>query len=86
MRRVGAGWAAPGQRGGCAAQRRCHAAAQHLRWVKLRRKCENHECPRKTFNEWVPGLPPRCRITGLLREQAAGEVTGRGITPAEAAP
>ncbi len=56
-----------------------------LRWVKLRRKCENHECPRKTFTEWVPGLPPRCRITARLREQAAHEVTGRGVTPAEAA-
>jgi transposase len=29
--------------------------------------------------------PPRCRITARLREQAAPEVTGRGITPAEAA-
>jgi transposase len=59
--------------------------AVDLRWVKLRRKCENHECPRKTFTEWVPALPPRCRITARLREQAADEVTGRGITPAEAA-
>jgi transposase len=59
--------------------------AVDLRWVKLRRKCENHECPRKTFTEWVPGLPPRCRITARLREQAAHEVTGRGVTPAEAA-
>ena len=56
-----------------------------LRWVKVRRKCENQECPRKTFTEWAPALPPRCRITARLREQAAHEVTGRGITPAEAA-
>jgi transposase len=56
-----------------------------LRWVKVRRKCGNHQCPRKTFTEWVPQLPPRCRIMARLREQAAHEVTGRGITPAEAA-
>jgi transposase len=56
-----------------------------VRWVKLRRTCENHECPRKTFIESVPALPPRCRITARLREQAAHEVTERGITPAEAA-
>ena len=56
-----------------------------LRWVKFRRKCGNPECPRKTFTEQVPGLPPRCRITARLREQAGAEVTKRGITPAEAA-
>ena len=56
-----------------------------LRWVKVRRKCGNQECPRKTFTEWVPQLPPRCRITARLREQAGAEVTERGITPAEAA-
>lgn len=56
-----------------------------LHWVKVRRKCENQKCPRKTFTEWVPPLPPRCRITARVREQAAHEVTGRGITPAEAA-
>lgn len=56
-----------------------------LRWVKVRRKCGNPDCPRKTFTEWVPGLPPRCRITARLREQAGAEVAGRGITPAEAA-
>ena len=56
-----------------------------LRWVKLRRKCDNQRCPRKTFTEWVPALPPRCRITARLREQAGAEVTERGITPTEAA-
>jgi transposase len=59
--------------------------AVNLRWVKYRRKCGNQQCPRKTFTEWVPVLPPRCRITARLREQAADEVTERGITPAEAA-
>jgi transposase len=56
-----------------------------VRWVKVRRKCGNPDCPRKTFTEWVPGLPPRCRITARLREQAGTEVAERGITPAEAA-
>ena len=59
--------------------------AVDLRWVKLRRKCGNPECPRKTFTEWVPDLPPRCRITARLREQAGHEIAERGITPAEAA-
>jgi len=59
--------------------------AVDLRWIKARRKCGNQECSRKTFTEWVPAVPPRCRITTRLREQAAHEVTGRGITPAEAA-
>jgi transposase len=56
-----------------------------LHWVKVRRKCDNKDCARKTFTEWVPQLPPRCRITARLRDQAAHEVAGRGITPAEAA-
>jgi transposase len=59
--------------------------ALDLRWVMLRRKCENQQCPRQTFTESVPALPPRCRITARLRQQAAHEVTERGITPAEAA-
>jgi transposase len=55
-----------------------------LRWVKRRWKCPDEDCERKTFTEYLPQLPPRCRITGRLREQAAGEVEERGITPAEA--
>jgi transposase len=52
--------------------------------VKARRKCGNGQCPRKTFTEWVPQLPPRCRITARLREPAPRSPSG-GITPAEAA-
>jgi transposase len=59
--------------------------AVDLRWVKVRRKCGNQQCPRKTFTESVPALPPRCRITARLRGQAGAEVAERGITPAEAA-
>jgi len=57
-----------------------------LRWVKVRRKCENQQCPRKTFTEWAPTLPPRCRITARLREQAAREVTEPGDHPGRGSP
>jgi transposase len=53
-------------------------------WLKRRWKCEQPACPRRTFTERVPQLPPRCRLTGRLRELAGAEVAGRGITPAEA--
>jgi len=56
-----------------------------LWWVKHRWKCDEPGCDRKTFTERVPQVPPRCRLTARLREQAAAEVAGRGITPAEAA-
>ena len=59
--------------------------AVQVRWVKRRWKCDAAQCGRKTFTEWVPQVPPRCRLTGRLREQAAAEIAERGITPAEAA-
>jgi Transposase len=31
--------------------------------VKRRWACENGECPRVTFTESLPQLPPRCKIT-----------------------
>jgi transposase len=54
-------------------------------WVKRRWKCQDERCGRKTFTEWVPQVPPRCRLTGRLRELAAAEIAERGMTPAEAA-
>jgi transposase len=54
-------------------------------WVKSRWKCDEPGCDRKTFTEWLPQVPPRCRLTARLREQAGAEVADRGITPAEAA-
>jgi transposase len=54
-------------------------------WVKRRWKCDEPGCGRKTFTEGVPQVPPRCRLTRRLREQAGAEVAERGITPAEAA-
>ena len=55
-----------------------------LRWVKRRWKCPQESCERRTFTERLPQVPPRCRVTARLREQAAREVADRGITPAEA--
>ena len=57
----------------------------HLCWVKRRWKCDEEGCDRKTFTEWLPQVPPRCRVTARLREQAGTEIADRGITPAEAA-
>ena len=34
-----------------------------LRWVKRRWKCAAEACTRGTFTEWLPAVPPRCRIT-----------------------
>jgi len=56
-----------------------------VRWIKRRWKCDEDRCDRKTFTEWVPQVPSRCRLTARLREQAGTEIAGRGITPAEAA-
>ncbi len=53
--------------------------------VKRRMECAAGSCPRATFTEWVPQVPPRCTITRRLLEHAGHEVAGRGITPAEAA-
>lgn len=54
-------------------------------WVKRRWKCDEPDCERKTFTEWIPQVPPRCRLMQRLREQAGTEVRDRGITPAGAA-
>jgi transposase len=56
-----------------------------VRWLKRRWKCPDEDCERKTFTESLPAVPPRCRITGRLRDLAGHEVAERGITAAEAA-
>jgi transposase len=53
--------------------------------AKRRLQCPEPGCPRGTFTEWVPQLPPRCTITRRLLDQAGSEVADRGITPAESA-
>jgi transposase len=52
---------------------------------KRRLLCGNGDCPRGTFTESVPQVPPRCRITRRLLEYCGDEVAERGITPAESA-
>ena len=69
----------------CPKDVRCSAGRVRLCWVKRRWKCQNDRCRRKTFTESVPQVPPRCQVTGRLREQAGAEVAERGVTPAEAA-
>jgi transposase len=63
---------------------RCGGQEVRLCVLKRRLECGNPECPVKTFTERAP-LPPRCRVTPRLKDQAASEVTDRGVTPAEAA-
>ena len=53
--------------------------------VKRRMECPDAGCPRLTFTESAPQVPPRCTITRRLLGHAAAEVADRGITPAEAA-
>jgi hypothetical protein len=53
--------------------------------VKRRMKCPGAACPRLTFTESAPQVPPHCTITRRLLGHAAAEVADRGITPAEAA-
>lgn len=69
----------------CPKDVRCSSGPVRLCWVRQRWKCENERCRRGTFTESVPQVPPGCRVTGRLREQAGAEVAGRGVTPAEAA-
>jgi transposase len=53
--------------------------------VKRRMECAAESCPRRTFTQWAPQVPPRCTITRRLLDHAGAEVADRGITPAEAA-
>jgi transposase len=53
--------------------------------VRRRMECPGPACPRRTFTESAPQVPPRCTITRRLLEHAGAEVADRGITPAEAA-
>jgi transposase len=54
-------------------------------WVKRRWECREPSCPRQTFTESLPGVPPRCRLTSRLREHAGWLVAGGGRTVAAAA-
>jgi transposase len=84
----GCGWPAAGVHQHVASgakDLRCGGRPVRLRVHKRRLECGNPECPVVTFTEPVPQLPPRCKVTPRLKDQAAGEVADRGVTPAEAA-
>jgi len=53
--------------------------------VKRRWECRVASCPLKTFTESLPAVPPRCRVTGRLRDHAGRLVAGDGRTVAQAA-
>ena len=54
-------------------------------WVKRRWECREPSCPRKSFTESLPAIPPRCRVTARLREHAAALVAEGGRPVAGAA-
>ena len=63
-----------------------HGGGQvRVMWVKRRWECRVGSCPRKTFTESLPAVPPRCRVTGRLRDHAGQLVAGGGRTVAQAA-
>ena len=53
-------------------------------WVKRRWECRVASCPRGTFTESLPAVPPRCRMTERLRDHAGWLVAegGRTVTAA----
>jgi transposase len=54
-----------------------------LVWHKRRWYCEQPACPRKTFTESVPSLPPRQRLTTRMRAELGAAVADSGRTVAE---
>lgn len=56
-----------------------------LTWTKQRWKCQNPGCPRRTFTESLPQIPPRSRLTGRLRASAGVAVADLGRTVLQAA-
>jgi len=56
-----------------------------LVWTKRRWLCDQPECPRRSFTEAVPEVPPRKRLTTRLRASAGAAVADRGRTIVQAA-
>ncbi|HUK71175.1 MAG TPA: ISL3 family transposase [Streptosporangiaceae bacterium] len=54
-------------------------------WVKRRWECRVASCPRGTFTESLPAVPPRCRVTERLRDHAGRLIAEDGRTVAQAA-
>lgn len=55
-----------------------------LTWRKKRWRCMEPSCPKATFTEAVPQIPPRSRLTGRLREELGRDVGDRGRTVVQA--
>ncbi|WP_207386421.1 transposase [Protofrankia symbiont of Coriaria ruscifolia] len=56
----------------------CGSSPLRLVWVKRRWYCREPGCPRGSFTESLPAVPPRARLTARLRE-AAGTLVVDGI-------
>ena len=57
----------------------------YLTWTKRRWKCQQPNCPRWTFTESLPQIPPRSRLTCRLRESAGAAVADLGRTVLQSA-
>ena len=58
--------------------------AARLVWRKRRWRCQESGCPRVSFTESVPQIPPRRRVTGRLRAEAGRAVALGGRTVVQA--
>jgi transposase len=56
-----------------------------IRWHKQRWRCKEVNCPRKSFTESIPQVPPRRRTTGRLRHGMAMAVADACRSVAEVA-
>lgn len=56
-----------------------------LTWTKRRWQCRNLDCPRRTFTEALPQIPPRSRLTSRLRGAAGTAVADGGRTVLQSA-
>jgi transposase len=61
------------------------ARSTALRWTKRRWTCANEGCPRRSFTESLPSIPPRSRLTTRLRSETGAAVADRGRTVLQAA-
>lgn len=59
--------------------------ATRLLWRKRRWRCQQPTCPRSSFTESAPQIPPHRRVTGRLRAAAGRAVALAGRTVAQAA-
>jgi transposase len=60
-------------------------APARLEWRKRRWRCRQPGCPRASFTESIPQLPPRARLTARLRAAAGQAVAVGGATITQAA-